>query len=138
MKMLAELRIISVFLMPNHLLRVLPFVGLSFLTLSTAKNVEETAEAVNGTVQQVDGNRESLSTTAPSSSASESATGNSSSDAQPHDDLRLEYDQRAAFVIDDDPSLGPEAFLATKSLCALVTRVVQRKPTEIAVREHGT
>lgn len=47
--------------------------------------------------------------------------------------ISVQLDRQKYFVIDDDPGLGPEVFLATKTLTKFSRRLVHNKITAIAL-----
>lgn len=105
----------SIFVMPNHLVREQPFVGMSFVTPSGEEIVE--AEHENRRGQDLDDISDRVGTTVRGPSASASTAGSIIGDLMAQNELHHAFHRRAAFVIDDDPSLGSEAFYASKDRC---------------------
>ncbi|PXF43284.1 hypothetical protein BWQ96_06981 [Gracilariopsis chorda] len=117
----------SVFVMPEHLLRVHSFVGLSYLD-PVRDDLEDEALDI--------GDAEGESEPGAADMGDTHGEGNGEHPAvAPH---QLYCDRRRTFVIDNDPNLGPEAFFATKNAGTGRGRSRQRSMNAIAVRERGT
>ncbi|PXF39476.1 hypothetical protein BWQ96_03185 [Gracilariopsis chorda] len=104
--------------MPDHLLRVHPFVAFSYPNPSRG-DLEEGQDMEETTVDIL------------------AADGGENGDTDIVSNVQL--DQRRGFVVEDNPQLGPEAFLVTKNVGASGASVVgQKKISAVAVQEQGT
>ena len=116
MNLQSEFGVGSVFVMPDHLLRVHLFVAASCLDPRRCDSDEddEAAQVV-------------------------SADGVASLNDEPHEGLlTVLHDRRRSFIINDAPTLGPEAFFAKKSAPLSDGRTAQRRIIAIVGREHDT
>lgn len=132
----------SVFVMSNHLLRVHPFVGKSFLDINREDLEDEALTTVPNTANEHTGATvipsDATTNEAVNETYTEGETSAIQSNAQVDAVNNTSFDRRRAFIIDDNPGLGPEVFFATKNVASSGSFVELKKMTAVAVREHRT
>lgn len=117
----------SIFVMPENLLRSHPFVGASFPNVSREE------------VVKTDGKDDGICSQAHcSDSEVEGSVNRSSGNVLNNPDSVVTLNRHKQYVIDDDPKLWQELFMASSGLTGAHSTLGQRRVTAVVIREHGT
>lgn len=154
MKILMEQGLGSIFVMPDHILGCHPFVGKSFLNplrgdleadanhdtniVSDPTQSGDAGTETPMTGRQEDGQRSQDVNDDSFQSLARVSDGMSGMRVDGRELIRTPNERRKKFIIDDHPDLGPEVFVATKSVPGVTQQMGHNKLVAIAVRERGT
>lgn len=133
---LAESGVSSMVVLPDHLLRCHPFVGMSYFNIERNDNVVEFMSSITsvdnvaeGVVPPTECQQQSLTEMGTvSQNKLPGVQNDGSNDGSPS----CEFDRKRSFVIDDNSECGPAVFRAAKK------RRGSQSIHAFAVREHGT